>query len=70
MTDHWRRREGKDTTWHHCTDCSNWPRTNYDWSYEKPTSGPFCTECLRKMGDLAAAPLMRDRWGGVMGRDT
>lgn len=43
----WRKRRGKDT-WHFCTNCQNWPRSDYDERSTKPTTGEFCNECLAK----------------------
>lgn len=43
----YRRTKGKDT-WHFCSNCSNWPKTNYDERQDKPSSGEFCNECLGK----------------------
>lgn len=52
MADHWRKRKPPThDTWHHCANCSNWPASNYDASYLKPTSGEFCNECLAKQKD-------------------
>lgn len=45
----WRQRKGiQYDTWHWCTNCSNWPATDYDVSYSKPTSGELCNECQAK----------------------
>jgi hypothetical protein len=46
----YRRRKGKDT-WHWCTNCGNWPTSDYDTSSTKPTSGELCDECLAKQRD-------------------
>ena len=43
----YRRRKGSDT-WHMCSNCTNWPRSNYDETLSKPTTGEFCNECLAK----------------------
>ncbi len=43
----YRRRRGTDT-WHFCTNCSNWPTSDYESATTKPTSGEFCNECLAK----------------------
>jgi hypothetical protein len=43
----YRKRNGKDT-WHFCTDCQNWPTSDYDERETKPTYGEFCNECLAK----------------------
>jgi len=47
MANHYRRRKGSDT-WHFCSNCSNWPTSNYDTSYTKPSSGELCDECQAK----------------------
>lgn len=47
MADHWRKRKDKDT-WHFCSNCSNWPTSDYDRKDYKPTTGEFCNECLAK----------------------
>lgn len=49
MADHWRKRRGYDS-WHKCSNCFNWPTTNYDTSYSKPSSGEFC-KCLSKQAN-------------------
>jgi hypothetical protein len=43
----YRKRKGKDT-WHFCTNCQNWPISDYDEREGKPTYGEFCNECLSK----------------------
>lgn len=43
----YRRRNGSDT-WHFCTNCSNWPTSDYQEQHTKPTSGEFDNECLAK----------------------
>jgi hypothetical protein len=42
-----RRRDGHDT-WHYCTNCQNWPTSNYDQQGSKPTTGELCNECQAK----------------------
>ena len=44
----YRRRRGGSDTWHYCTNCQNWPTSNYDQQTTKPTSGEFCNECQAK----------------------
>ena len=42
-------RKKKDSdTWHWCTNCNNWPTSNYDEQQNKPTSGELCNECKSK----------------------
>jgi hypothetical protein len=43
----YRKRKGYDT-WHFCSNCSQWPTSNYDEKTEKPTTGEFCNECKSK----------------------
>ncbi|CAD7031720.1 hypothetical protein REJC140_02956 [Pseudorhizobium endolithicum] len=43
----YRRRNGSDT-WHWCSNCSNWPTTNYDERPTKPAGGDLCNECKGK----------------------
>jgi hypothetical protein len=42
-----RRRRGSDT-WHFCSNCSEWPRADYDERATTPGTGLFCDECIRK----------------------
>ncbi len=46
MTEY-RKKRGTDT-WHWCKNCSNWPTSNYEVSYTKPTSGELDNECKAK----------------------
>jgi len=47
MANTYRRRRGKDT-WHFCSNCSNWPTSDYDERASKPTTGELCNECQAK----------------------
>lgn len=47
MASTYRKKKNKDT-WHFCSNCSNWPTSDYDTSTSKPTSGEFCNECQSK----------------------
>jgi len=47
MASTYRRRKGSDT-WHFCSNCSNWPTSNYEEQYTKPSSGELCNECQSK----------------------
>lgn len=47
MASTWRKRRGSDT-WHFCSNCSNWPQSDYEVSYTKPNSGELCNECKAK----------------------
>jgi hypothetical protein len=42
-----RKRKGTDT-WHFCSNCSNWPTSNYDEQANRPSSGEYCNECRAK----------------------
>lgn len=43
----YRRKKSKDT-WHFCSNCSNWPTSDYEEQSTKPTTGEFCNECQSK----------------------
>jgi hypothetical protein len=47
MANTYRRRQGHDT-WHFCSNCSNWPTSNYDTHPGKPSDGELCNECKAK----------------------
>ncbi|WP_156925398.1 hypothetical protein [Nitratidesulfovibrio termitidis] len=42
------RRKKNSDTWHYCSNCSNWPTTDYVEQQSKPTTGEFCNECRGK----------------------
>jgi hypothetical protein len=44
----YRRKHGADT-WHFCSNCSNWPTSDFDTQPAKPSSGEFCNECETKV---------------------
>lgn len=46
----YRKRRGSDV-WHWCTNCTNWPRSDYEVSYTKPTSGELDNQCRSKESD-------------------
>ena len=46
----YRRTKGRDT-WHWCSNCSNYPSSNYETSPSKPRSGELCNECQAKDRD-------------------
>jgi hypothetical protein len=46
----YRRRKGKDA-WHFCSNCSNWPASDYDERQRKPTTGELCIQCRAKNRD-------------------
>ena len=41
------RKKKNSDTWHWCTNCSDWPESNYDKSDGKPTSGELDNQCRR-----------------------
>lgn len=45
----YRKKKGKDT-WHWCTNCNNYPKTDYEEKHldKRPTNGELCDECLGK----------------------
>ena len=43
----YRRKKGSDT-WHWCSNCTNWPISNYVSRSTKPTSGELDNECKSK----------------------
>lgn len=48
MASTYRKRKGAYDTWHNCSNCSNWPTSDYDERYTKPTDGERCNECMAK----------------------
>lgn len=42
------RKKKSSDTWHFCKNCSQWPTSNYDVRYTKPTTGELCNQCLSK----------------------
>lgn len=43
----YRKVKGSDT-WHFCTNCAQWPTSNYDEQAGKPSSGELCNQCRSK----------------------
>ena len=43
----YRRKRGSDT-WHYYSNCTNWPTSDYDEQYSKPTTGELCNQCMDK----------------------
>lgn len=43
----WRKEKDSDT-WHFCSNCTNWPTSNYDEESSEPTDGELCDECKSK----------------------
>jgi len=49
MASTWRKRKGSEyDTWHGCTNCKNWPTSNYVERSTPPTSGEQCNICRSK----------------------
>jgi hypothetical protein len=42
------RKLRNEDAWHWCTNCTSWPKVNYEDSDTKPTKGNFCAECREK----------------------
>lgn len=47
MASTYRKRNGSDT-WHFCTNCTQWPTSDYKEQSTKPTSGDLCNQCKGK----------------------
>jgi hypothetical protein len=47
MADIYRRRRGRDT-WQFCSNCSNWPTSDYVERDRKPATGELCDQCEAK----------------------
>jgi hypothetical protein len=41
------KKHGSDT-WHWCSNCSNYPTSDYSTAPSKPSSGELCNECIGK----------------------
>lgn len=50
MANTYRKKRGSDT-WHFCSNCSNWPTSDYDEQDSKPSWGELCNECQAKKKD-------------------
>ncbi len=50
----YRKRKGHDA-WHWCTNCTNWPTSDYDEEThpgtERPNTGELCNQCRSKEKD-------------------
>jgi hypothetical protein len=44
----YRKRRGTYDTWHFCSNCSNWPTSNFEEKTTKPPDGEMCNECKAK----------------------
>ncbi len=42
------RRKKNSDTWHFCTNCPNWPTSDYEGRDTKPTSGELDNTCRAK----------------------
>ena len=47
MANTYRRRRRRDT-WHFCSNCSNWPTSDYVERDSKPARGELCDQCEAK----------------------
>ena len=47
MSGMYRRKKTSDT-WHWCTNCSEWPTSDYVEQSEKPTTGELDNQCKAK----------------------
>jgi len=43
----YRKKNGKDT-WHFCTNCSNWPTSDYKEEIKWSGQNELCNECKAK----------------------
>lgn len=43
-----RRKKGTQT-WHFCTNCADWPSSDYDERFTVPIEGELCNECRAKL---------------------
>jgi hypothetical protein len=50
MAKKYRKRKGTNDTWHFCTNCSNWPTSNYEETTVRP-SYDLCNQCKSKEKD-------------------
>jgi hypothetical protein len=45
----YRKRRGVQYyAWHFCTNCSDWPTSDYDSRTTSPTTGELCDQCQAK----------------------
>ena len=49
------RRHIKGETWHFCSNCSQWPKTDYNFSATRPASENFCAECISRVASGTCA---------------
>ena len=47
MANAYRKKKGA-ATWHWCLNCRDWPKSDYDERYTKPTDGELCNQCKAK----------------------
>jgi hypothetical protein len=47
MASTYRRKRGSDT-WHFCSNCSEWPTSDYLEHPSKPSDGELCNQCRGK----------------------
>ncbi len=51
MSDMYRKELKNSDTWHFCSNCRNWPTSDYVGKTVKPTYGKLCNECQTKKRD-------------------
>ena len=52
MASVYRKRRGVAyDTWHFCTNCPQWPTSDYDERTTHPTDGELCNDCKAKRRD-------------------
>jgi hypothetical protein len=42
------RRKKRSDSWHFCSNCSEWPTSDYDEEATAPGTGELCNECKAK----------------------
>jgi hypothetical protein len=42
------RRKRHSDVWHFCSNCRNWPKSNYESTKEKPKARELCEQCKAK----------------------
>lgn len=42
------RKKNNSEVWHWCTNCSRWPKDDYETKARKPNEARLCKECQRK----------------------
>ncbi len=57
------RKKRDGDTWHFCSNCSEWPTSNYDEQEPPPLSGPLCNECKVKRREKNCRQMSPGRGG-------